>query len=187
MPRNLSAAMITQVGQAEIHLFHLIKFGFSTPEYITNAYTDVSWNSQTWLAAGNLIRFENIKESADLRVNSVDIVLSGANQANVALALTENYTNREIDIYVAVFNTSYQVVADPVNIFPSAKITNFSFREDPTSGSAELIWTAASHWADFDRIAGRRTNYEDQQFYYPGDEGFKFASQVAKDLKWGAA
>jgi len=40
-------------------------------------------------------------------------------------------------------------------------------------------------WSDFERTAGRRTNDNDQQVYYPGDRGFQFADDALKDIKWG--
>ena len=44
---------------------------------------------------------------------------------------------------------------------------------------------AASQFADFEKIRGRRTNNESQQIHFPGDRGFEYAPQVVKDLKWG--
>jgi len=43
----------------------------------------------------------------------------------------------------------------------------------------------ASHWKDFEKENGRRTNHNTQQLYFDGDLGFEFAAKTIKDLKWG--
>jgi hypothetical protein len=45
----------------------------------------------------------------------------------------------------------------------------------------------ASHWADFERKAGRLTNINSQQYFFPADTGFRYAANSIKDIKWGKA
>ena len=42
-----------------------------------------------------------------------------------------------------------------------------------------------SHWADFDKESGRRTNNISQQRFFSSDVGFDFASEMVQDIKWG--
>ena len=45
----------------------------------------------------------------------------------------------------------------------------------------------ASHWADFEKKAGRFSNNNSQQYFFSGDVGFEYAANTVKDLKWGRA
>ena len=54
---------------------------------------------------------------------------------------------------------------------------------DTDKATISLICT--SHFSDFSRIAGRRTNEGSQQRLFPSDRGFEFAGQTIQDIKWG--
>jgi hypothetical protein len=43
----------------------------------------------------------------------------------------------------------------------------------------------ASHWSDFEKRSGRKTNSNSQGLHFTGDKGFDFAANIVKDLKWG--
>ncbi len=187
MQRGMNAATLAEIQKEKCRTFILIRFGFSAPEYITDAHKNVDYGGSTYLAGGNLISIDSIKESNELAINSVSIEVSGFNLANVAIALNEeDYTNGQVDIYRGFFDASYNLIADPVSIFPRGKIIKFDFTEDFSGNSASLKWTVANHWADWDKISGRRTNHADQQLYYPGDLGFEYSQVVNVDpLLWG--
>jgi hypothetical protein len=44
-----------------------------------------------------------------------------------------------------------------------------------------------SHWADFEKKNGRKTNNTSQQRFFSTDVGMDFASQTVQDIKWGRA
>ena len=58
-----------------------------------------------------------------------------------------------------------------------------SFRMD--TGKAVISLICTSHFSDFSRIAGRRTNEGSQQRFFSSDRGFEFAGQTVQDIKWG--
>jgi hypothetical protein len=53
--------------------------------------------------------------------------------------------------------------------------------------TSNVTITAASHWSDFNKKSGRRTNHNSQQIFFNGDKGFEFAPKIMRDLKWGKA
>ena len=65
------------------------------------------------------------------------------------------------------------------------RIENLSIEEDETNSVVSI--SIASHWADFDKTKGRKTNTNSQALHFPTDLGFDYASQTAKDIKWGKA
>ena len=44
-----------------------------------------------------------------------------------------------------------------------------------------------SHWADFEKKNGRKTNNTSQKRFFSTDVGMDFSSQTVLDIKWGRA
>jgi len=64
-------------------------------------------------------------------------------------------------------------------------VDTFAISENKTESNLNL--NIVSHWADFEKISGRKTNNNSQQKFFSTDVGFDFASQTVLDIKWGRA
>jgi len=73
-------------------------------------------------------------------------------------------------------------VGAPILIFDGI-LTGYAIED--TEEESKVTVQMASHWKDFEKENGRRTNHNSQQLYFAGDEGFEFAPKSIKDLKWG--
>lgn len=183
--RGMSAAMLTEIAKQQIRPVHFIELYFSTTEYLTTGRRNITWSGNTYSALGNLLDFGETDESTDMRAGSVNIMLSGVNQGNIAIALTENFIERRAVIRRGFLDASDQIIVDPIILF-DGRIDSWGLSEDVTGGTSVITWSAASHWVDFERVSGRRTNNEDQNVWFPGDKGFEFAAQ-ADEIRWGKA
>jgi hypothetical protein len=96
--------------------------------------------------------------------------------------LGDDYIDVPAKIYRAVIDSSDDVVGAPILIFDGL-IVGYSI--DDTEDESKLTVEIASHWKDFEKENGRRTNHNTQQLYFDGDLGFEFAAKTIKDLKWG--
>jgi len=183
--RGMSAAMQTGIAESNLRMFHLVEFHFSTIDYLTDWYIDLLWNSNTYLSSGNLINFENITESINPTVAKLKATYSGVNQENIAIALTENYTDKQVLIYRGLLDSNHAIIVDPILIY-DGRIDYYELMENPgENGTSLLNWYISSHWADFEKVSGRRNNNTDQQNLFTGDLGFEFTSEIVKDLQWG--
>ena len=63
------------------------------------------------------------------------------------------------------------------------RIESFSINESIKNSKVNV--SIASHWSDFSKVEGRKTNTGSQQLHFSGDLGFEFASQTVQDIKWG--
>ena len=131
-----------------------------------------------------MLSFGSSSESSDLAVNGIDITLSGVEQTYVAIFLTNNYIDVPVKLYRAVLNSADVVIGDPILVFDGL-ITSFAIED--TEDSSEISITTASHWADFEKLNGRKTNHNSQVLHFPNDEGFEFAAKTIKDLRRGKA
>lgn len=164
--------------------------------YITNAPYDIRVTaaqassmglepaaSQKFLAVGNFLQFSVIEESADFQITSMTIGLAGMRSSDLNLFLSNQYIDQPVKIWRVWFDTSGQMVGDPVLIF-SGNIDKPVVTDDPDSG-VTIGCSASSQWITYTRTAGRHTNNDEQVFFYPGDTIFKFSADAIKDLKWG--
>ena len=58
-----------------------------------------------------------------------------------------------------------------------------SFNIDTDAGKLTLSCT--SHFADFSRVSGRKTNEGSQQLYFATDKGMEFSALTVQDILWG--
>lgn len=184
MPRTINASTITALASDAIRMCHLVQVDFDTPLYITDNFHQIVKGSDTFLPAGHLLSIGTTQETQELRIGSLQISLSAVDQAYVSIFLSSDYLNRRVRIWKAVLDTSGVIVGDAIATF-DGDITGYSISEDQDSSAITV--SCSSHWADFERKAGRFTNNNSQQYFFPSDTGFRFAANSIKDIKWGKA
>ena len=185
MGRGMTAAVAAEIAGGAVRLFHLVELRFdSGTQFRTDAHRDIAWGGNTYAGDGNLLSVGEVSESVDIRTGQLRLSLSGVAQANIATALSEPYTDREVFIYRGFLDAADYVIVNPY-LHYAGRIDTFGIDEDPDQGASTVSWTVASHWVDFEKTGGRRTNHADQGHLFPGDEGFAFSSQVATDITWG--
>jgi hypothetical protein len=92
--------------------------------------------------------------------------------------------NKPANLYRGFLDDSGTLIADPFLLF-EGRIANFSLEENATTSSINII--IASHWADFEKVSGRRTAENSQKLLFSTDKGMEFASQTSQKIKWGVA
>jgi hypothetical protein len=98
--------------------------------------------------------------------------------------LNENVVNDSVIIYRGLLADNNSLIADPFLLY-QGNIENFEIQEDEKDSIVDLA--IVSHWADFDKKNGRKTNNTSQQRFFSTDVGMDFASQTVQDIKWGRA
>jgi hypothetical protein len=210
--RNLSVAQQLANSEASVKFFEMlyirtqdIPAGVVDPEtytpvyqhnYLTNAPFNIAVTTeqaaemglpvagaQTFLAVGPFLQFSSVDESADFQINTVTVTLGGVRSADIALFTNNLYIDQPIKIFRAWFDGDGLMIDTPLMIF-DGRVDRPVVSDDPQS-AVTIGCSAASQWVDYERRAGRHTNHAEQDFYFPGDTGFKYAGNPIKDLKWG--
>ena len=184
MPRTINASTISALQSDQIRMCHLVQIDFDSVTRITDNFHAVVSDGDTFLPAGHLLSIQDVQETEELRVGSLKISLSSVDQAFVSLFLNIDYLNRRVRIWNAILNASGQLIGDAIPTF-DGEITGYGISEGRNSSTISV--SCASHWADFERKAGRLTNNNSQQYFFPNDTGFRFAADSVKDIKWGKA
>jgi hypothetical protein len=188
MTRSLTTAVKNELATNDIRPVHLITIGFSTPVNLTDCSfsltSDISGSSVTYNASDFILGVSEHSEQTDLTKATVNLTLSGADQTFISTVLNENVTNDTVDIYRGFLNDSNTLIADPFLLY-KGNIESFGISENDRSSSVGL--SIVSHWADFEKKNGRKTNNTSQKRFFSTDVGMDFASQTVQDIKWGRA
>lgn len=174
--RDLTAGMLTAIQAGSVRPALLYEGEFADPDDESTVYLrlwsgigSLSWDSKTWAGGGHLLSISVIEESAEVKAVGFEVTMSGLPSAKVALALESARRNRPGKLWLALFDASGAVIADPYLL----KTGKFSMIPIEDNGDTCTI-TARYE----DRLVGlsqpseRRYTHEDQQLRSPGDLGF---------------
>lgn len=193
MSRDLHASTSAIIGNSDLHSFHLLTFYFSSPFRLTDHAHDINYNfgsgTETFLSTGRLASSQNVEETLKIANPTIDITLTGANEADVSLALTENFNNKRVVIRRGFFDSSgntsdSNIISDPFILF-DGRIDSYTINDNPSTGESTVTWRIASHWADWDKLNGRKCNNQNAKLYFPNEEGFSHCYDQIGDKVWG--
>jgi len=188
MTRALTTAIKNELATNDIRPVHLITIGFGTPVNITdcsfNLTSSVSGSSVTYSASDFIMGVSNHTEETDITKSSVNINLSGADQTFISVVLNENVINDSVTIFRGLLADNNTLIADPFLLY-KGNIESFEIQEGEKDSTVGL--SIVSHWADFEKKNGRKSNNTSQQRFFSTDVGMDFSSQTVQDIKWGRA
>jgi len=184
MTRTLTTALKNELATDSLQPITLVYINVGTGFRFTDHYKDITYDSNTYSASSLFTKLTSVTESSEVEVSNITLSFSGADQTIISLFLSNSYMEKEAEVYKGLLNTSEAVIADPFLLF-KGRIESFSIDESINQSNANIV--VASHWSDFSKIEGRKTNTGSQQIHFSTDKGFELASQTVQDIKWGRA
>lgn len=184
MTRALNASLITELATNKLNPVELVYLGLSSGSYYTDHYKTIIYDGNSYLSSSLFLSNSESSESSEVSVSNLVIKFSGADQTIISLFLNNDYMDKRAWVYRGFLDENQALINYPFLLF-DGRIENLSIEEDETNSVVSI--SVASHWADFDKIKGRKTNTNSQKLHFPTDVGFDYASQTAKDIKWGKA
>ena len=182
MARGLTTAVNNELATDKLNPVTLVYLNVSTGLRFTDHYKDLTYDSNTYTASSLFLNASAVSESSEVEITNIQLRFSGADQTVISLFLNNNYMSKDVEVYKGFLNDSQSLIADPVTLF-KGKIESFSVDEEIDNSTVTI--TATSHWSDFERVQGRKTNTNSQQIYFDADVGFDYASQAIAELRWG--
>ena len=182
--QGLDASIVNRLGADEQALFFAVKAEFDTDDILVWSGTDdLVIGSETYTGAGTLLSVSNSEENLELKSNGLVVGLSGMDTTVVNYALTENYQNRPITIFLGYVMGGTNEVAGTLTLF-KGRMTSLVINDTP-DGSIVTI-DAENRLVDLDRPSNLRYTKESQNFLHSGDTGFnRVASLQDKQIVWG--
>lgn len=184
MTRTLTTAVKNELETDSLQPVNLVYINVGSGYRFTDHYKDITYDGNTYTASSLFTKLTSVTESAEVEVSNITLSFSGADQTIISLFLSNAYMEKEAEVYKALLDTSENVISDPFLLF-KGRIESFSIDESINQSNANIV--VASHWSDFSKIEGRKTNTGSQQLHFANDVGFEFASQTVQDIKWGRA
>ena len=187
MARGLTTAVKNEYATRNINAVHLVEIDLgSTIVYFTensfNLVSDISGPSQTYLSSGVLLDVTNVQESAGINLSRLNLTLTGVDQTYISLALNNNITHNNVNIYRALLDASNTIIANPFLLY-KAFINGYEIIDNNNTATIKL--DIESHFANASQINGRITNNKTQQRFFINDTFFKYSDQIFNDIQWG--
>lgn len=191
MARSLPAGVLDVLVSRSFITCELIELGLTTPLFLNSgqydllATTQTSAGQQTYLAQGQFLSYTGVRETDEMRVNTVNVSFSGATNQFLNFALNDRILHRAFRIYKVFINAAdLALLTAPVMIYDGS-IVGATVEESVDSSVVTL--QTANEFYDFETRRGRRTNSGSQQRFFPGDRGMDFSTKSIADIKWGRA
>lgn len=186
--RGMTSAVRSKLlsGSFEYCLFVELDFDSGTV-YLSNSTSNLTYDGNTYLGTGSFGGIDKVVESNIVKASQLLLSLSGVDRVFIAQLLTEEYLNREVRIYLAVFDEDSSgkfIIPDPVLLF-SGYIDSPTISENPKEGTSTIGISCTNIWADYERVAGMRTSDVSQQLFYPGDKGLAVCGDRVERIWWG--
>ena len=182
--QGLDSSIVNRLGADEQAIFFAVKAEFDTDDILVWSGTDdLVIGSDTYTGAGTLLNVSNSEDNLELKSNGLVISLSGMDSTVVTYALTENYQNRPITLFLGYVMGGTNEVAGKLTLF-KGRMASLVVNDTP-EGSTVTI-DAENRLVDLDRPSNLRYTKESQNFLHSGDTGFnRVASLQDKQINWG--
>lgn len=188
MPRAMSPALAAALASNLVWPAIFVELHFTGGAvYIWSGFGSISWNSHTWVGAGDLGSISVIEGGGNVEARGISLTLSGIDTSSTVVSDTLNQFQQGLPaiVYLATFTdaTRTTLIADPFAAWTGRM-------DQPTSeeGAETSVLTISceSRLADMNVAVDRRYTQDDQQLRSPGDVGFAFVQgQVSGILSWG--
>lgn len=183
MSRSLHADVLTEIAKDSFTTCLLVEFSLlSTVHRLTDASHDLVYNSNTYSASDYFLDFDSVNESSEVRVGSVSMMLSSIGSTHTNELSSGQYIGKQFLAYRAFLDSSGAIIGDPILIY-DGRVDGYSISD--SGDSSTITVSIASHWSDFGKKSGRKTNPNSQKLHFSSDEGFEFSAMSVTDIKWG--
>lgn len=181
---GINTHLVNRLGANEQEIFVALKADFDTETIrLWNGTEDLVIDSATYLGAGSLLSIGAAEESSDLSSQGMTITVSGMNKDVLDLALTENYQNRFVSVFLGYLMGGSNEVAGTFTLF-KGRMTALTVNDTPQGATVSI--DAENRLVDLERPSNFRYTKESQNFLHSGDRFFNnVASLQDKEIIWG--
>ena len=184
MPRTLHADVITALSSGRIRPAMLVDVGFSGGDvHVWSGVGTLNYGGNNYLGAGNLLQVAPAQETIEIRANGVTITLSGLNTSMLSVAFNQVEQKRRVVCRIAFLDENDAIIGADPYVFFEGRVDTVAIDEGADTSSIKI--TAESEMMVLRQGRRRRYTREDQQAYYPDDEGFNMVTALHKwDGRW---
>jgi len=171
----------TQLASAHAGFLYLVKLEFASgTSYVTTWGHAIEWAGHTWLGLTSVVSVSTISDSERMQYPALDLGLSIANSAHLALALgsVAEYRRRPITLYMGVLDDELRPVDDPeiawAGLMDQVRVNTGNGESD----TGAVVLRCERPGRDSRAAQGLRLNNAQHQARYPGDTGLSRIEQL---------
>lgn len=181
---GVDTAITSRLGQDHQELFFAVKAEFDSDDILVwTGIDDLTINSETYTGAGTLLSISDMEDTLDMKATGLSVALSGMDPDVLDAALTENYQNRDISVFMGFLMAGSNEVAGVLKVFAGRMV---SLEIEDTIDGATVNVTCENRLIDLERPSNLRYTSESQQFIDSSDTGLNRVQQLQdKQLAWG--
>ena len=181
---GIDSAITSRLGQDHQELFFAVKAEFDTDDILVwTGNDDLVINSETYTGAGSLLSISSVEDTLDLKPTGISIALSGMDADVLNMALTENYQNRDISVFMGFLMGGSNEVAGVLKVFAGRMM---SLDVSDSLDGAVVGITAENRLIDLERPSILRYTAESQKFVDSSDTSLNRVQQLQdKQIAWG--
>jgi len=182
--QGIDTAISSRLGADAQQMFFAVKAEFDTDDIrVWTGTDDITVNSETYTGAGTLLGISGVEEDLELKSSGLSISLSGMDSTVLNYALTENYQNRPITIFLGFQMGGSNESAGELTLF-KGRMTSLQINDTPDGATVTI--DCENRLVDLDRPSNLRYTVESQEFLNSGDTGFNRVQSLAdKQIAWG--
>ena len=109
MPRSLSTALQTQVSSTATKTAFLVELNLSSTIRLTDWYSDVTYDSNTYEAGGSFLSIGTTTETGQLQVNEINLGFSNITDQVRSLVEDGSFTDKTVDVYIAYVDANESI------------------------------------------------------------------------------
>jgi len=185
MSRDIHATVVTELSEPAVKYIVMVDLQFDDGSLCFNSsLRSYSYDSKTFLGAGNLGSVSPIREGAQLSPATCDITLSGVNTAALSTILGQEFISRRVLVYIAFLDVDDEIIETPF-IFFDGLMNSVSVVYGRTAVISIGCRDRLSAW---DRDKQRLLTDAEQKSRHPTDKGLEFVNPIAdREIIWPAA
>lgn len=148
--------------------------------YYTNHSTNLSYDGNTYLSNGLLMKFSDVTKDQAMKVGSYNLELSNVETTIANAYISTSFRGYDAEILVAIMENGV-IVGDPIIMYKGT-VDTWAVQESRKSSSLQIKLT--SHWASYNQKAGSYTNDSIHQQTHSGDDFFKYSHEDKDNIGW---
>lgn len=184
MARDLTSAYIDEITATGLAPIALLEAHFDSGDLnLWVGVGDLVYGGKTYIGTGGIIGIGQVQERKAITANGLTVTLTGLDEDILDIAHDEPFQGRSFEMYLAVLDSSGEVVADPYLMFEGFMDT-MKVKDD---GKTITIETAIENvLISLERALDTKYTPEDQKRDYPNDTFFDFIADIQnKEVIWG--
>ena len=183
---GIDTAITDRLAADQQYAFFAVKAQFDTDTVrLWTGIDSISIDSESYDGAGSLLAIGGVEDNFELKSDGLVVSVSGMNEEVLGYALSENYQNRKLTLFLGYVMGGSNEVAGVMTLF-SGRMTSLNV-VDSTEGVSITV-NAESRLIDLKRPSNLRYTKNSQKYIDANDTGYNRVNSIQDmEIVWGRA